>query len=59
VGVPIRVAPCITLNVTVPSFTPAPPEVTVASSVTFWADAEKPVEAFTAVVVVLPTTFKM
>jgi len=51
-GEPIVVAPCVTVNVTVPAFTVPCALVTVADSVTFWLLALKFADAFAAVVVV-------
>ena len=51
-AVPIVVAPCVTVNVTVPPFTVPAPLVIVAESATFWAAALKVTEAALAVATV-------
>jgi hypothetical protein len=51
-GLPITVAPCFTVNVTVPTFTAPAPLVTVAVNPTLWLLVLKLAVAFAAVVVV-------
>ena len=51
-ALPITVAPCFTVNVTVPTFTAPAPLVTVAANVTLWLLALKLADAFAATVVV-------